>query len=249
MQKETVTVKSSKTVALNTTELILQNEYLSQSANPGQFIHVYIDGFMLRRPISIADVNKKEQTITILFKQSGKGTEKIASYQPGNMIDVLGPCGNGFPLESTDDKILLIGGGIGVPPLYYFGKKMSETGKEIISILGFQSKKDLFYEQEFQQLGTTYIVTNDGTYGDKGFVTSLFNKLENYDSYYACGPIPMLKAVKKELPNKVGYLSIEERMGCGIGACFACVIPTTDQTGYKKICKDGPVFSAQEVLL
>lgn len=243
-------IKSTKRIALETVEMVLENKYVSQTAVPGQFLHVSVSGHTLRRPISIADVNRDEQTITILFKMLGPGTRMLATYQPGMTINALGPSGNGFKLHNgAETTILLIGGGIGVPPLYYLGKTAARQGHKIISVLGFQTDESVFYEEKFKALGDTFIVTNDGTYGDEGFVTDVLHKIGAFDRYYSCGPVAMLQAVTANLKEKQGYISLEERMGCGVGACFACVIPTDDQGGYKKICKDGPVFSAQEVSL
>ncbi|MBM7598663.1 dihydroorotate dehydrogenase electron transfer subunit [Virgibacillus halotolerans] len=250
MKKETMRIKSTKRIALDTVEMVLENNYMSQTAVPGQFLHLLVSGHTLRRPISIADVNKTEHTITILFKMLGSGTHDLASYQVGMTIDALGPSGNGFQLHNDNQStILLIGGGIGVPPLYYLGKTLAQLDMHIISVLGFQTSKSVFYEEKFRALGETYIVTDDGSYGDQGFVTDVLHSVESFDRYYSCGPVPMLQAVTASLKDKPGYISLEERMGCGVGACFACVIPTDDAGGYKKICKDGPVFDAQEVSL
>lgn len=249
IKKEKLQIKSSKRVALDTIEMTLTNKFFSQTAVPGQFLHVSVGGHSLRRPISIADVSKEKNTITILFKILGSGTTDLASYQAGMTIDALGPSGNGFQLHNDDKSILLIGGGIGVPPLYYLGKTLAREHRNIISVLGFQTAESVFYEEQFRALGETRIVTNDGSYGDKGFVTDVLDKLEPFDRYYTCGPVPMLQAVTTELKDKPGYISLEERMGCGVGACFACVIPSDNNGSYKKICKDGPVFDAQEVSL
>lgn len=250
LKKEKLTIKSNHRIALDTVEMILENKYISQTAVPSQFLHVSVSGHTLRRPISIADINREEETITILFKMIGSGTKELAMYQPGMTIDALGPGGNGFELHNQEQStVLLIGGGIGVPPMYYLGKTLARHGVKVISILGFQTAESVFYEEKFKPLGETCIVTNDGTYGDEGFVTDVLHKIGDFDRYYSCGPVPMLRAVTASLKDKRGYISLEERMGCGVGACFACVIPTDDQGGYKKICKDGPVFNAQEVSL
>ncbi len=250
INKEKLLIQSNNRIAQDTIEMILENKQISQTARPGQFLHLLVDGHTLRRPISIADINKDEQTITILFKMLGTGTQDLASYQVGMTIDALGPNGNGFPLHNKEQStILLIGGGIGVPPLYYLGKKLVNLQMKVISVLGFQTAESVFYEDKFRALGDTFIVTNDGSYGEKGFVTDVLHKLAPFDHYYACGPVPMLQAVTANLIDKPGHISLEERMGCGVGACFACVIPTDETGGYKKICKDGPVFDVQEVNL
>lgn len=249
IKKASLEVVSSQSIAKDTVEMVLENDYISQQAVPGQFLHVSVVGHTLRRPISIAAVNKGNQTITILFKIIGLGTQTLANYQVGSFVDVLGPSGNGFPIEqlSTEDTVLLIGGGIGVPPLYYLGTALKERGVNVQSVLGYQSEAYVFYEQAFKQLGDTYVVTNDGSYGYKGFVTDVVDKISPFETYYSCGPAPMLQAVTNTFPHKQGYLSFEERMGCGVGACLACVIETNGDVGYKKICQDGPVFQADEV--
>lgn len=249
MKKESLEVMSSREIAKETIEMVLKNAYISEHAVPGQFLHISIVGHTLRRPISIAAINQKEQLITILFKKIGSGTTALAAYSVGSSVDALGPSGNGFPIHNlpTDKRILLIGGGIGVPPLYYLGTALKAQGIEVQTIIGFQSKEYVFYEEAFKQLGETYVVTNDGTYGFGGYVTDVVDEVQAFDRYYSCGPAPMLQAVTREFPEKVGYISFEERMGCGVGACLACVIETNDAAGYKKICQDGPVFAANEV--
>lgn len=251
IKKEFMKVASVEKIAKDSYEMILENEYISTHAVPGQFIHIAVPGLTLRRPISIAAVDKQAHTITILFKTVGDGTEALSTYEKGNILDVLGPAGQGFPFDDLHggSSILLIGGGIGVPPIYFLATELKKRHMNLQFILGFQSKEYLFYEKEFQALGETIIVTNDGSYGEKGFVTDVFDHVAPFERYYSCGPLPMLKAVKNQLKHKKGYLSFEERMGCGVGACFACVIPTNDQKGYKKICQDGPVFAADEVIL
>lgn len=249
IKKESMAVLSSKQIAKDTIEMVLKNSYISEQAVPGQFLHISVVGHTLRRPISIAAVNQAEETITILFKIIGQGTLALANYPVGSNVDVLGPSGNGFPIDdlTTEDEVLLIGGGIGVPPLYYLGTALKERGVKVQSIIGFQSKEYVFYEEAFKQLGDTYVVTNDGTYGYKGYVTDVVDEIRPFNRYYSCGPAPMLKAVTMTFPEDTGYISFEERMGCGVGACLACVIETTDEAGYKKICQDGPVFAAKEV--
>ena len=243
-------ILSSKLIALDTIEMKLRNTYISRTVVPGQFIHIHVAGHMLRRPISVANADPEGKTITIVFKIIGSGTAKLAEYQPGMMIDALGPSGNGFDLNQKEGStVLLIGGGVGVPPLHYLGRTLACKNVNVISILGFQTDRAIFYEKQFNQFSTTYIVTNDGTSGSKGFVTDVFPDVGDFDCYYTCGPLPMLQAVTKQLSHKEGFISLEERMGCGVGACFACVIPTNDDGGYRKICQDGPVFDAKEVQL
>lgn len=249
-QKERMEIITTREIALDTVEMTLKNAYISKNAKAGQFLHIAVEGHTLRRPISIADVNKEKEAITILFKKLGSGTHALADLNEGDFLDVLGPIGNGFDVEVEDiTTVLLIGGGIGVPPMHYLAKSFNKRNIKVISVLGFQSKDHVFYEEKFQALGETIIVTNDGSYGEKGFVTDALPQVGNFDRYYACGPLPMLQAITNNLPEKQGSISLEERMGCGVGACFACVIPTNTEKGYKKICSDGPVFDAAEVVL
>ncbi len=241
---------ASRKIAENTYEWKLTDDYITQRARPGQFIYIAVPGFTLRRPISIADVDQENEQFTILFKVVGKGTEQMAHFPPGMTVDCLGPNGNGFPLEMEKmGRALLIGGGIGVPPLHYLAKELVQKGMDVTAVIGFQSKADVFYEGEFAELGETILVTDDGSYGKKGYVTDALPDPSDFDVYFSCGPRGMLKNVQHLLKDKTGYLSLEERMGCGVGACAACVIPTNTKAGHKKICHDGPVFSAKEVLL
>ena len=250
MKKESLTIVKSTEIARDTTEMVLQNAYISQVAQPGQFLHIGVTGHTLRRPISIATIDRENETVTVLFKQLGEGTKALSKYQEGLQISALGPSGNGFLMDNQNNKtVFLVGGGIGIPPLYCLGKSLAKQGVKIKSVLGFQSADSVFYEKEFNKLGETLITTNDGSYGHHGFVTDVLDEAGEYDCYYSCGPLSMLQAVTTKLKNQKGYISLEERMGCGVGACFSCVIPTDDQGGYKKICRDGPVFAASEVRL
>lgn len=251
IKKEVMEIVSSKEIALDTFEMVLKNAYIAENAVPGQFLHIDVPGHTLRRPISIALADPTTDTTTVLFKVIGSGTEQLSKYQPGAQLNVLGPSGNGFNLDvSPGETVLLVGGGIGVPPLYYLGKELKKAGANIISILGFQTEASVFYEERFAEFGDVHIATDDGSYGHKGFVTDVVDNVGAFDCFYTVGPIPMLRAVTGKLEGKRGYISLEERMGCGIGACYACVIPMlNEENGYKKICKDGPVFSANEVAL
>ncbi|WP_100011022.1 dihydroorotate dehydrogenase electron transfer subunit [Lentibacillus sediminis] len=248
IKKEMVRVESSSLVARDTVKMVLENEYISRLAVPGQFLHVEAAGHTLRRPISIADADREIGTVTIIFRVTGSGTKQLASCQPGMTLTVLGPNGNGFPFMQAGSRVLLIGGGIGVPPLYYLGRSLAVKPCTVKAILGFQSAADVFYEKEFREFAGTVIVTNDGSFGEKGLVTDVIEQAGSFDYYYTCGPTPMLQAVTRKLKRKPGFVSMEEYMGCGVGACFACAIPARDG-GYKKICKDGPVFPAEEVRL
>lgn len=208
----------------------------------GQFINIKLDGLYLRRPISVCD--KDETSVTVIYKVVGKGTEKMSAMQAGDTLDVLTGLGNGYDLSLSGDNPLLIGGGVGVPPMYMLAKKLREQNKKVSVVLGFNKKEEIFYEDEFKTLGCTVTVaTADGSYGVKGFVTDALP--ESYSYFYACGPEPMLKAVYKTAKTH-GQMSFEKRMGCGFGACMGCSCKTI--TGYKRICKDGPVMKTEEIL-
>lgn len=208
----------------------------------GQFINIALDGLYLRRPISVCD--KDEKSVTIIYKVVGKGTEQMSKMTVGECLDVLTGLGNGYDLSLSGDKPLLLGGGVGVPPLYLLAKELKRQGKKFSVILGFNTKSEVFYEDEFKTLGCDVTVTTvDGSYGIKGFVTDAYP--ENYTYFYTCGPEPMLKAIYKTAKTS-GQMSFEERMGCGFGACMGCSCKTI--TGYKRICKDGPVMKKEEIL-
>ena len=211
---------------------------------PGQFINIKIDGCYLRRPISVSDYD--ENTITVIYKIVGKGTETMSKMSSGEKLDILTGLGNGFNKNQSGQRPLLIGGGVGTPPMYNLCKELIKEGKSAIVVLGFNSKEDVFYEDEFKNLGAeVYISTVDGSYGTKGFVTDIVKNLEEYTYYYACGPMPMLKAVYEGVKTD-GQLSFEERMGCGFGACMGCSIQT--KNGTKRVCKEGPVFRKEEII-
>ena len=226
------------------------------SGCPGQFVHVKVaDGFdpLLRRPISIAAIDKESGTFTIIYRKQGKGTSLLAEKRAGEEVDVLGPLGNGFPVNEarSGSTAVLVGGGVGVPPMFELAKQLAQNGVSVISIIGFQSASAVFYEKELAKYGEVYVTTVDGTYGKKGFVTDILAEIHG-EIIFACGPTPMLRAIESGQYAPEVYLSLEERMGCGIGACFACVCHTKeDPTGfsYKKVCSDGPVFAAGEVVI
>lgn len=258
MRKEMMTVIRQENIAKNIFKLILRGSLVQEMKNPGQFVHLKVgEGIdsLLRRPISICDIDHEKNEFTMIYRSEGKGTSKLASFQEGDQVDVLGPLGNGFPLSETSngETAILVGGGIGVPPLYQLSKRLKERGVKVIHVLGFQSKDVVFYEKEFSELGETYIATVDGTHGTKGFVTSIIDeKALSFDTLYSCGPTPMLKALEEKFSHKKGFISLEERMGCGIGACFACVCHTQEDPNgfsYRKICSDGPVFPFGEVVI
>ena len=208
----------------------------------GQFINIRLDGLYLRRPISVYDSGK--DFVTIIYKVVGKGTEQMSKMQIGEKLDVLTGLGNGYDLSLSGDKPLLLGGGVGVPPLYMLAKELRKQGKSVSVILGFNTANEVFCEEDFKALGCCVTVTTaDGSYGKKGFVTDALP--DEYSYFYTCGPEPMLKAVYKASKTS-GQMSFEEGMGCGFGACMGCSCKTI--AGYKRICKDGPVMKKEEIL-
>ncbi len=233
---------------------IISNEGLTESVfkmtlrlgsagalKPGQFVNIKLDGLYLRRPISVCDA--EGDVLTLIYKVVGTGTEKMSKMIPGEKLDILSGLGNGYDLEKSGDTPLLLGGGVGVPPLYLLAKKLRESGKDVKVVMGFNTAGEIFYEKEFSALGCGVTVTTaDGSYGKKGFVTDALP--EKYSYVYTCGPEPMLKAVFKAIKTS-GQFSFEERMGCGFGACMGCTCETV--TGYKRICRDGPVLSKEEI--
>ncbi|HIT35908.1 MAG TPA: dihydroorotate dehydrogenase electron transfer subunit [Candidatus Faecousia intestinavium] len=209
---------------------------------PGQFVNIQLTGKFLRRPISVCDYDA--QTLTIVYKVVGKGTEQMASMTAGETLDILTGLGNGYDLAPAGDRPVLLGGGVGVPPLYHLAKRLLALGKEVTVVLGFNTASEIFYEKEFQALGCkVFVTTVDGSYGKKGFVTDALP--EDYTYFYTCGPEPMLKAVYRTT-NTSGQMSFEQRMGCGFGACMGCSCKTL--TGNKRICKEGPVMRKEEIL-
>ena len=209
---------------------------------PGQFVNIKLDGLYLRRPISVCDVS--ETSVTIIYKVVGKGTQAMSEMTEGE-LDVLTGLGNGYDLTVSGEKPVLLGGGVGVPPMYLLAKELLQQGKQVRVVLGFNTAQEIFYEQEFRDLGVDVTVTTvDGSYGMKGFVTDALKEME-YTYFYTCGPEPMLKAVYKSSVTS-GQMSFEKRMGCGFGACMGCSCKTI--TGYKRICKEGPVMRKEEIL-
>ncbi|MCI8943565.1 MAG: dihydroorotate dehydrogenase electron transfer subunit [Oscillospiraceae bacterium] len=209
---------------------------------PGQFINIRLDGLFLRRPISVCDWDG--QGITIIYKVVGKGTAALGGMEQGQELDVLCGLGNGFDVSRCGERTLVIGGGVGVPPMYGLAKALLRAGKTPVAILGFNKKEEIFYEDKFRALGIeTTVTTVDGSYGVKGFVTDALP--EEYGYFCACGPLPMLKAVYNAAATS-GLLSFEERMGCGFGACMGCSCKT--KYGNKRICKDGPVLEKEEII-
>ncbi len=217
-------------------------QYITRS---GQFINIELEGKFLRRPISVADYDDK--TVTIIYKVVGRGTDQMASMRAGEMLDILTGLGNGFSTENNAQRPLLVGGGVGVPPMYNLCKRLIAEGKKPMVIMGFNTADEIFYYDEFRSLGVeVYCSTVDGSKGTKGFVTDVIReKSVTFDYLYTCGPLPMLRALY-DATEVDGEFSFEERMGCGFGACMGCSCKT--KYGNKRICKDGPVLKREEII-
>lgn len=234
-------ILSNKALTENVYKMVLAGDTSAITA-PGQFVNIQLAGKFLRRPISVCDWDA--ETLTIIYKVVGKGTEQMSRMASGETLDLLTGLGNGYDLTLSGDKPLLLGGGVGVPPMYALAKALQKEGKTVSVILGFNRENEVFYENEFKALGCAVTVTTaDGSYGKRGFVTDALP--EDYTYFYTCGPEPMLKAVYRATTTS-GQMSFEERMGCGFGACMGCSCKTL--TGYKRICKDGPVMKKEEIL-
>ena len=228
------------------TDLVWQMKLAADTKSitaPGQFVNLKLEGLYLRRPISICDWD--ESTITLIYKVVGEGTEQMTALQPGRQIDTLVGLGNGYNPDKSGSAPLLIGGGVGVPPMYGLAKRLLAQGRDVTVILGFNTREELFYEEEFRALGArVFVTTVDGSCGTKGFVTDVMKDL-SYSYFYTCGPMPMFRAIEKTAVTG-GQFSFEERMGCGFGACMGCTCKT--KYGSKRICKDGPVLEREEIV-
>ena len=241
MKQSIFTIVSNEALTDQVYKMVLSGDTSAITA-AGQFVNIKLDGLFLRRPISVCDYDDK--TLTIVYKVVGKGTEAMSIMVSGE-LDILTGLGNGYDLRVSGDRPVLLGGGVGVPPMYNLAKKLIAEGKKVSVILGFNTKSEIFYEEEFKNLGCDVTVTTvDGSYGVKGFVTTALESMD-YTYFYTCGPEPMLKAVYQASKTS-GQMSFEERMGCGFGACMGCSCKTL--TGYKRICKEGPVMRKEEIL-
>ena len=241
MKQSIFTILENNALTRDVFRMVLEGDTSAITAS-GQFVNILLEGRFLRRPISVCDWS--DTTLTIVYKVVGHGTEDMSKMAPGKKLDILTGLGNGYDLTLAGDRPVLIGGGVGVPPMYGAAKKLSEMGIKASVILGFNTESEIFYEEEFKALGCDVTVTTvDGSYGVKGFVTNALP--ENYTYFYTCGPEPMLMAVYKATSTS-GQMSFEERMGCGFGACMGCSCKTL--TGYKRICKEGPVMKKEEIL-
>ncbi len=210
---------------------------------PGQFVNIRLDGRFLRRPISVCD--KEQDILTIIYKVVGGGTDQMSRSVPDMTLDILTGLGNGYDLSPAGNNPILLGGGVGIPPLFWLAKQLIRQEHPVTAVLGFNTADEVFYEEEFRDIGANVIVmTLDGSRGQRGFVTQAVNGAD-YTYFYACGPMPMLKAIFNTMPCS-GQMSFEQRMGCGFGACMGCSVKTA--AGYKRICKEGPVLLKEEIL-
>lgn len=235
-------ITSNEKIARDIFKMTLAGDTSAITA-PGQFVNIKLDGFFLRRPISVCDC--VGENLTLIYKTVGRGTEQMSRMAAGDKLDLLTGLGNGYNTKKSGGSPLLVGGGVGVPPMYMLCRKLISEGKNVTVVLGFNSKDDVFYENEFRALGAdVHISTADGTYGTKGFVTDVIKDLQ-YTFFYTCGPEPMFRAMHKIMKTP-GQYSFEERMGCGFGACMGCSCKTL--TGNKRICKEGPVMESEEII-
>ena len=241
MKQQLLKVTENIRIAENIWKMDLESPELEEQ-KPGQFINLRIGGLYLRRPVSVCESDKG--IVTIIYKVVGTGTEQLSRMRKGEILDVLTGLGNGYDLTKAGDRPLLLGGGVGVPPLVMLARKLREAGREVTAVLGFNTKKEVFGEEEFRRTGCRVTVaTADGSYGTKGFVTDAMP--DSYSYFYTCGPEPMLRAVYAKTVTS-GQFSFEERMGCGFGACMGCSCKTI--TGSKRICREGPVLEKEEIL-
>ena len=241
MKQTILTIAENRPLTASVYRMALAAADLEEQ-RPGQFINLRLSGRFLRRPISVYDWEPGK--VTIIYKAVGHGTEQLSNIKAGETLDALTGLGNGYDLSKAGERPLLLGGGVGVPPLYLLAKRLRAEGKAVTAVLGFNTKGEVFAEEEFRALGCEVTVTTaDGSYGVKGFVTDALS--EEYSFFYTCGPEPMLKAVYKATKTP-GQFSFEERMGCGFGACMGCTCRTI--TGWKRICREGPVLDKEEIL-
>lgn len=242
MNQVMMKITDNKKIAEKTYFMSLEGD-TSAITKPGQFINIKLDGFFLRRPISVCDCENGK--LSIIYKVVGNGTKEMSELPVGAELDILSGLGNGYDTSKSGDCPVLIGGGVGVPPMYMLCKKLVSEGKKATVILGFNSEKEVFGVDEFKATGAgVYVTTADGSVGTKGFVTDVLKNLD-YTYFYTCGPMPMFKAIES-IAKTSGQYSFEERMGCGFGACMGCTCKT--KYGNKRICKDGPVLEREEIV-
>lgn len=242
MNQVIYTVTENACIAEKIYKMILSGD-ISEIKAPGQFVNLKLDGFFLRRPISVCDA--ENNNLTLIYKIVGKGTDRMSKLKAGKKLDVLTGLGNGYDITLSGNNPLLVGGGVGIPPLYMLCKRLIEKKAKPTVILGFGTAGEVFYENEFKKLGVpVYVTTADGSCGQKGFVTDVMKNL-HYTYFYACGPEPMFRAIDK-IAQTGGQYSFEERMGCGFGACMGCSCKTL--AGSKRICREGPVMKREEII-
>ena len=242
MKQSLFTILENSALTADVFKMVLAGDTSAITAT-GQFVNIKLTGKFLRRPISVCDWDQK--TLTLLYKVVGEGTEQMKGMQPGEVLDILTGLGNGYNLEKSGENPVLLGGGVGVPPMYALCKALIKKGAKPSVILGFNKESEVFYEEEFKALGVPVTVTTvDGSHGMKGFVTDALKEMD-YSFFYTCGPEPMFRAIAKTAKSK-GQYSFEERMGCGFGACMGCSCKTL--TGNKRICKEGPVMESEEII-
>ena len=230
-------IESNACIAERVWRMVLQGD--TEGIVPGQFVEIAVPGQYLRRPISVSDVDGER--LTIIYKTVGQGTAVMSRMQAGEDLDMLTGLGNGYDLTKAEEEVLLIGGGVGVPPLMYLAKRLRAQGKRVHVVMGFNTKDEVFGEEMFMGYGCTVeVCTTDGSYGRRGVVTDLIHTPAPF--YYACGPLPMLRAIVQKAGTH-GQMSLEERMGCGVGICVGCTIET--KNGYERVCKEGPVFDVE----
>lgn len=259
MKQEQMLVVNQIQLAPKIFELTLKGRLVKEMLVPGQFIHIRVprSDLLLRRPISLAKIDQSAQTCTIIYRVEGDGTQAFSVLKTGDTLDVLGPLGNGFTIDfiQPNDLVYVIGGGIGVPPLYELGRQLHAKGADIVFLNGFASKEVSYYIDEFRKLGELHIATDDGSLGTSGHVGALIEEqIEQQKipkAVYACGASGLLRAVERYFPDHPhAYVSMEERMACGVGACYACVCQSKkDPSVNKKICDEGPIFKTGEVII
>lgn len=243
MDNKIFTLTDNRKIATSVYRATLSGD-TSAITRPGQFVNIKLDGLYLRRPISVCD--RSENSLTLIYKVVGEGTDMMSRMAAGEKLDILTGLGNGYDTSKSGNAPLLVGGGVGVPPLYMLCRELISEGKNVTVVCGFNTKDEVFYENEFKALGASvHIATADGSYGTKGFVTDVIKTLPEYSYFYSCGPMPMFRAMEKVV-NTGGQYSFEERMGCGFGACMGCSCETL--YGNKRICRDGPVLEREEII-
>ncbi len=255
MSQELLTVLKQEEIAPNIFELILKGKMTKEIKNPGQFLHLLVPraDLLLRRPISICDYDNEAETMTLLYRIEGDGTKSLTDLKENDKISTLGPLGNGFNISEIkkNDVVYLIGGGIGIPPLYGLAKECVKKGAIVHSFLGFQKQANSYYVEKFQEISTLHLTSDDGSLGEKGLVLDPLKNFPRPDALYACGPNGMLKTLDTlYFDHPRAFLSLESRMACGIGACYGCIVQDKkNPTKNKKVCDEGPVFQTNEVVL